>query len=195
MAKLEKIKRRGVKWILGELDFHYKYNDLEYLSKLKALDLLSLECKFRLTDLILFHDIVYNISTINLHDYIIQADNEAIAANNNTLRQYINPPLYPAGYSLEFDLESKRAKSKLDSLSFNIMIDISVNMFKDSFFVQSALQWYKLPIVKLRKIVCKDGFKSSLTSHLWLECCSTDTDVFYRWSPIKLFNYWFRLIS
>lgn len=129
MAKLEKIKRRGVKWILGELDFHYKYNDLEYLSKLKALDLLSLECKFRLTDLILFHDIVYNISTINLPDYIIQADNEAIAANNNTLRQYINPPLYPAGYSLEFDLESKRAKSKLDSLSFNIMIDISVNVF------------------------------------------------------------------
>ena len=41
----------------------------------------------------LFHDIVYNISTSNLPDYIVQADNNDIAANNSRLKQYINPPL------------------------------------------------------------------------------------------------------
>ena len=96
MARLEKIQRRGVKWILGELGFHY--NDVEYLSRLKELDLLPLEYKFRLTDLILFHDIVYNTSTIHLPDYIVQADNNDIAAHNNRLRQNINPPFYSAGH-------------------------------------------------------------------------------------------------
>ena len=49
---------------LGELGFHY--NDVEYLSRLKELHLLPLEYKFRLTDLMLFHDIVYNTSSIHL---------------------------------------------------------------------------------------------------------------------------------
>ena len=86
-----------------------KYHHVEYLSRLKQLDLLPLEYKFRLTDLMLFHDIVYNISTINLPGYIVQADNNDIAANNSRLRQYINPPLYHASHVLKFDLEAKRA--------------------------------------------------------------------------------------
>ena len=46
------------------LVFTIMINDVEYLSRLKELDLLPLEYNFRLTDLILFHDIVYNTSTI-----------------------------------------------------------------------------------------------------------------------------------
>ena len=60
------------------------------IRRLKQLDLLPLEYKFKLTDL---HDIVYNISTIHLPDYIVQADNNDIAANNSRLKQYSNPPL------------------------------------------------------------------------------------------------------
>jgi len=175
VARLEKIQRRGVKWILGELGFHY--NDIEYLSRLKELDLLPLEYKFRLTDLMLFHDIVYNISSIHLPDYIVQADNNYIVASNSRLRHDINPPLYSAGQVLEFDLGAKRAECRLDSLSFKIMLDIRVNVFKTSFFVRSALQWNKLPVsISIRRIVCKDGFKSALTTHFWRECGSNDID-------------------
>ena len=172
VARLEKIQRRGVKWILGELGFHY--NDVEYLSRLKELDLLPLEYKFRLTDLILFHDIVYNTSTIHLPDYIVQADNNDIAAHNNRLRQNINPPFYSAGHVLEFNLEAKRAESKLDSLSFKITIDIRINVFKESFFVRAAKQWNKLPFI-IRRIACSNGFKASLMSHFWLKCDIADS--------------------
>ena len=37
--KVERIQRRAVKWILGEHDHHY--NDIEYLSRLRDLDLLG----------------------------------------------------------------------------------------------------------------------------------------------------------
>ena len=90
------------------------------------------------------------------------------------MRQNINPPLYSAGHVLEFDLEAKRAESKLDSLSFKIMINIRVNVFKNYFFVRSAHQWNKLPFV-IRIIACPSGFKAALMSHLWLECDIADS--------------------
>ena len=66
--KVESIQRKAVKWILGEQDHHY--NDFEYLSRLKNLDLMPMEFKFRFTDLVMFHNIYYGQSVIKLPDYI-----------------------------------------------------------------------------------------------------------------------------
>ena len=87
--------------------------------------------------------------------------------------QNINPPFYSAGHVLEFNLEAKRAESKLDSLSFKITIDIRINVFKESFFVRAAKQWNKLPFI-IRRIACSNGFKASLMSHFWLKCDIAD---------------------
>jgi hypothetical protein len=67
--KVERIQRRAVKWILGEYDHHY--NDVEYLSRLRDLDLLPMESKFDYTDLVMFHNIYHKRSTIELPSYII----------------------------------------------------------------------------------------------------------------------------
>ena len=57
-----------MKWILGEQDHHY--NDLEYLSRLKNLDLMPMEFKFLFTDLLMFHNIYHGYSVIKLAEYI-----------------------------------------------------------------------------------------------------------------------------
>ena len=54
------------------------------------------------------------------------------------------------------------------------MIDIRINVFKDSFFVRAAKQWNKLPFI-IRRIACSNGFKASLMSHFWLKCVIADT--------------------
>ncbi|MCP4491633.1 MAG: hypothetical protein GY820_30650, partial [Gammaproteobacteria bacterium] len=66
--RVESIQRKAVKWILGEQDHHY--NDFEYLSRLKNLDLMPMEYKFRYTDLVLFHNIYNGQSVIKLPDYL-----------------------------------------------------------------------------------------------------------------------------
>ena len=47
--KVENIQCRAVKWILGEQDHHY--NDVEYLARLRDLDLLPMDFKFTFKDL------------------------------------------------------------------------------------------------------------------------------------------------
>ena len=55
--KLERIQRRAVKWILSEED--HSYNDVEYLMRLRDLDLFPLRERFIISDLILFFDIFH----------------------------------------------------------------------------------------------------------------------------------------
>ena len=66
--KLERIQRRAVKWILSE-DGH-SYNEFEYLMRLRDLDLLPLNGKFLLSDLLLFFDIYHGDSCVKLPDYV-----------------------------------------------------------------------------------------------------------------------------
>ena len=50
-AKMEKIQKRAVKWILGEQFSHYSQTD--YNNKLKQLDLMPLNMEMKFTDLLL----------------------------------------------------------------------------------------------------------------------------------------------
>ena len=84
--KVENIQRRAVKWILGEQDHHY--NEYEYLSRLRDLDLLPMEFKFTFTDLVMFHNIYNGKSVIELPQYLIPITNE----ERGRLRSTIKPP-------------------------------------------------------------------------------------------------------
>ena len=66
---MEGIQRKAVKWILGEQDHHY--NDVEYLSRLRDLDLMPMEAKFSFTDRVMFHSIYYDRSVVKLPPYIV----------------------------------------------------------------------------------------------------------------------------
>jgi hypothetical protein len=67
-SKIERIQRRAVKWILSELT--HSYNDLEYLMRLRDLDLLPLKERFITSDSLLFYDINHNSSCVKLPPYI-----------------------------------------------------------------------------------------------------------------------------
>ena len=69
LNKFEALQKRAVKWILFEQFEHYR--DEDYLLKLHKLDLLPLNSKFILSDVLLFHRIVYNNICIKLPDYIV----------------------------------------------------------------------------------------------------------------------------
>ena len=79
-AVFEPIQKRAVKWILGELNL--KYNENEYISKLKLLDLLPLQYFFQLKKLKLFHRIRNGTIAINMPPYVIQHHLAHSSSNN-----------------------------------------------------------------------------------------------------------------
>ena len=78
--KFDPIQKRAVKWILGELNL--KYNENEYISKLKLLDLLPLQYIFQLKELKLFHRIRNGTIAINMPPYVIQHRLAHSSSNN-----------------------------------------------------------------------------------------------------------------
>jgi hypothetical protein len=65
---IERIQRRAVKWILSGQD--HSFNDLDYLMRLRDLDLLPIHERFITSDLLLFYDIYHNSSCVKLPPYI-----------------------------------------------------------------------------------------------------------------------------
>ena len=58
LGKFEAVQKKSIKWIFNE-DF-CSYTKLQYLEKLKQLDILPLTHKFNYNDLVLFYKIFYN---------------------------------------------------------------------------------------------------------------------------------------
>ncbi len=84
--KVESIQRRAVKWILGEQDHHY--NDVEYLSRLRDLDLMPMDQKFKYTDLVVFHQIYNKLSVVELPHYLTALN----VSERGRLRLNVRPP-------------------------------------------------------------------------------------------------------
>ena len=135
--ELEKIQKRGVKWILDEQG--HSYNTLEYMKRLFDLKILPLETKFVFTDLLLFHKIFYGTTCINMPDYITPV--------------------------LDEDLQRLRT-THLDELSLKSLITPRISAFQDSYFHRSYLKWNSLPFT-IRAITDKAVFESELKEHLW----------------------------
>ena len=158
IQKLENIQRRGVKWILSEDGHHY--NDLEYLKRLKDLDILPLREKFHYSDLVLFHKIYYGNSVTKLPDYLHAITQE----DRSRLRSNICPPQYFSQF-ITIDLGIMR-ENRYDNLSLKCSIDPKVAAFKQSYFFRTHLFWNTLPI-KLREIKEISKFEKGLKLYLW----------------------------
>ena len=137
---LRRYKKRAVKWILFERFEHY--SDEEDHIKVYNLDLLPMNTKFILSDLLLFHRIVYNNICINMPDYIV------------------------------LDINSHDRPSRLamdegpDYLKYKSIERSNIVAFANSFFYRSIGEWNILPL-KIREISSYEVFKDKLKAHLW----------------------------
>ena len=138
------LQRRAVKWILKES--HKSYSNEEFLNKQRNLDLLPMNYKFILSDLILFYKIVYKKVQIKLPNYVTRIepqDIKRVTRSNDTISRGI------------------------DKLKFKCNILPKINAFKKNFFVRTMNQWNELPHY-LREIDNLDKFTLALKDHLWL---------------------------
>ena len=157
MIKFDHLQKRAVKWILSE--HTASYSDREFLNKQHQLDLLPMNNKFTLTDLILFHKIVYKQVNIDMPSYLVRLSPESVRAPRNQ-------PIGSEPRTLTSDIHPDNIIKDNDCLHFKSKITPKVDAYKYSFFHRTHLEWNKLPI-KLRNYQDPDGFKVLLTEHMW----------------------------
>ena len=159
--KVESIQRRAVKWILGEYDHHY--NDLEYLSRLRDLDLLPMESKFDYTDLVMFHNIYHNRSTVEMPSYITPITTNDRGRLRANIRQpdRLNQPESSVLSSL-----SQRRINRHDTFSLKSTVEAKSRAFRGSFFFRTHTKWNDLPS-GLKGETESKVFQSMLKAHLW----------------------------
>ena len=165
---LERVQKRAVKWILSEEDFHY--NDMEYMTKLKQLDLLPLEYRFLFSDLIMFYKIYNDVSCIKLPEYYTPIANE----DRVRLRATIKPPNYLSANRQTINLENLRS-TKFDKTSLKCDINSQATCYKNNFFFRTVQHWNRVP-VEIRSQVSFDGFKESLRAHLIKQAFELEPD-------------------
>ena len=164
--KLESVQKRAVKWILNEQYHHY--NDLEYICRLRDLNLLPIKYYFILNDLIIFHKIYNDIYCIKLPPYLRPFENE----DRSRLRSNVNPPDYYNSQRSTLDLSTMRAIS-LDEKSLKCTIPATSVVFKKSFFFRGHLLWNHLPL-NIRAEQSPSKFRNILLPHLWGEVMKPD---------------------
>ena len=161
IERCERIQRRSVKWILGEQDHHY--NDVEYLSRLRDLDLMPMEFKFRYTDLIMFHKIYNDRSVVKLPYYLTSITSNDRNRLRSTIRQ-------PSRFS-EFESSgvpdlNQRRKNRFDHLSLRCSVEARSRPFKESFFYRTHSNWNDLP-TEIKEETDSAAFSIKLKRHLW----------------------------
>lgn len=159
ITKLENIQRITVKWILSEEEHHY--NELEYVKRLKDLDLLPLISKFEYSDLLVFHKVYHKQSVIEMPDYLKALTEHDISR----LRSVINPPYHLSGHSGSKKVSSIRS-NKLYRLSLKCTAEASSPAFKSSFFFRTHLLWNLLP-TDIKELSTVNEFASKLKLHMW----------------------------
>ena len=160
LAKLEKIQKRAVKWVLSEQDHHF--SDYEYFKRLQDLDLLPIKYRFILSDLLFFHQIFHQLCTVSFPDYLRVVDDNDL--NDCRLRKKVSPPDY-LGAPIQSNLEELRA-SKFDHLSMKCELEVTKNVFENSFFIRTYSLWNRLPY-PLRNMTSSNQFKAPLTELMW----------------------------
>ena len=159
--KVECIQRRAVKWILGEPDHHY--NDIEYLSRLRDLDLLPMESRFDYTDLVMFHNIYHEKSIVKLPSYITPITNNDRGRLRVNIRQpdRLNQPESSVLSSL-----SQRRINRLDNFSLKSTVEAKSRPFKGSYFFRTHIKWNDLPAA-LKGEPESSVFQAKLKKHFW----------------------------
>lgn len=158
ITKLERIQKRAVKWILSELEHHY--NDLEYINRLKNLDLLPLRYRFLYSDLTLFYKIYHKKICIDLPENYKPLDDE----ETSRLRSSIRPPDYLI-VNETVNLGCMRNTMR-DKLSLKCVNELNSSAYRNSYFFRTVLEWNRLPL-ELKANDSLTQFERDLKSHLW----------------------------
>ena len=159
ILKLERIQKRAVKWVLSEVE--HSYNDVEYLARLKNLELLPFKYKFIFSDLLLFHEIFYKNTCIELPGCYTRFSVE----ENNRLRSVINPPDYFGNGTHTINLQKSR-ESKSCDLSLKCTLNNTNVKYKSSFFFRTVQEWNRIP-PEIRKEENFTTFKTELYNYLY----------------------------
>ena len=139
LKKLDAFQKKCIKWILSEEYINYQSYDA-YVKKCRQVNILPLSKRFDLNDLILFHKIVYGMSSLDMPHY---------------LSRYCGT--------------TRLRSCHLDSLSYVSAILPQYgnrNHLTKSFFYRTHLLWNTLPF-DIRELNCPSSFKRKLTEYLW----------------------------
>ncbi len=143
IQKFERLQKRAVKWVLNET--YYRYSDREYFEKLKGLDILPMDLKFELNDMVLFHKIFYDMSVLKFPSYIVRQTDDSARAHFQRQTRTFNDG---------------------DRLKLKSTITPKVEAFKNSYFYRSLNFWNSLPL-DIRSIESPSLFKIRVKGHLW----------------------------
>ena len=138
MHKFDAVQKKAIKWINGEQFNHY--TNLEYLSKLKELSILTMKSKFALNDLILFYKIINDLVPINLpeHFTIIKPEDVRLTRKTATI------------------LDDK------DMTSIKCSIKPSCESFRNCFFYRTMKLWNSVPYnIRQQSAITKFKFEVS----------------------------------
>ena len=114
---------------------------------------------YTLTDLILFHKIVYNQVKIDMPSYLVRLSPESVRAPRNQ-------PIGSNLITFTSDIHPDNIIKDNDSLHFKSKITPKVDAYKYSFFHRTHLEWNKLPL-KIRNYQDSDTFKVLLKEYMW----------------------------
>jgi hypothetical protein len=153
---------KGERWILSEED--HPYNELEYLLRLRDSDLLQLNRKFQVSDLLLFFDIYHGGSCLKMPEYLghVSEDNRA------RLRANIVPP--KDLNNNKAGLLSRMRKSRVDKL--RCKVDPRCASYKSSFFFRCVQESNSLPS-EIKEIDSMSLLKEKLIEHIKNETFKT----------------------
>ena len=151
LEKLESIQKRGFKWILNDIALPSLSCTSFYYHTCKKLNILPLNFRFKLKDLVFFHSIFYKKSVVKLPSYLSHFQG------------------------------SRLRRCHLDHLSIcssvqpkipqNLELLNTATGITKSFFYRAHILWNCLPL-ELRKIESESLFANELKDHLWKEILS-----------------------
>ena len=143
IMKFESFQKNCIKWILSEEHLSYQSYDT-YINKCKNVNILPIELKFDLNDLLFFHKIIHDQVPIKLPTYLKL-----------------------------FDGQTRLRTTHLDNRSFvsNLPIGKSTAHLNKSFFYRTHSLWNALPY-ELREIESTSLFKTTLIKHMWDTLCN-----------------------
>ena len=131
-----------------------------------------LKYRFIFADLLLFHQICYKKSCIELPDYYSKYSED----ERKRLRSVIKPPNYYGGSTLTLNLQKPR-ETKNSELSLKCTLSKINLKYKSSFFFRTVQEWNRL-LLEIREEENFGIFKTKLYDHLNKEAFAIEPDLF-----------------
>ena len=121
----------------------------------------------------LFHQIFYNISNIELPEYYTKYSDD----DRKRLRSSIKPPDYFGGNKQTINLQKPR-EAKFNELSLKCTLNVIRAKYKTSFFFRAIQEWNRLP-PDIRILKNVDDFKEKLLDYINDQAFSSEIEPYY----------------